>query len=67
MDSYSLNRNNIVLEEVRVKSSYEMAYFYLSQEPSIRRDAISTVLDSMQCVLPRHLIVLHHIHHDEGW
>ena len=41
-------------------------YLNLSEESSIRRNTIPPVLDGVQRVFPVHLIVLHHVHDDEG-
>ena len=42
------------------------AHLDLGEESAVGRNTISTVLDGVQRVFPVHLIVLHHVHDDEG-
>ena len=52
-----------MVERLRNKAA---AHLDLGEESAVGRNTISTVLDGVQRVFPVHLIVLHHVHDDEG-
>lgn len=61
IDSYSCN----AMSCQQLWFDAEITHLYLSQESTVRRDAIPSILNSVQRILPIHLIILHHVHHHE--